>query len=587
MAPTIQAENIYSYQSDAAGIRTLIALASDGTGSPSIANNVVYWDANGVAQTIFTPANKATNLRSAYSRDYMYFTDGIRGDLQKWNFTNGLSTWGLLAPVVAPTLGSPGSGLINVITGRNYFVVYEDPISINYSDLSPISASTGPLTNNNQPITGIPVSTQANSTTKTILATADGGDTTVLYFVTTLPNATTTYTDNTPELTLLENQVFQYTDTAGVSHGVFGNQPPPNGSFPTKHNGRIFMANGQLLQFSKSLADLITATGTIPGRYEEDWPLTNNIDISEIAEQIRGLLSVNQTLYIGTETAVHALLGDSPANFTEPAILFNDTGVMTQNVWQVVFLENTPVGAMWVTPDFRVLGSDYNTYANVGVPIQNTLNTINPAAINNCFAISTNSGAYNFYVLFLATGSSVVPNTLCVYDMRMKKWFIWTCVDNFLSGLFYVNLFGVPRWIVVDANGNIRQFSQQYVLDEQGDATQTGITTTVKTTYLQMGEPQTRKILNELEVITVDPNLLVSVEGASTSAEFDGPNTKVITNAPMIVNAFGDYKVPLAGTPTVDRSYRLTFVSTSNINSKTNDVVLGSFSAEVRPLNRY
>ena len=113
----------------------------------------------------------------------MYFSDGVEADLLKWNISTGVSTWGIIAPVVGPTLGVPTSGLITLTTGRVYYLVYEDGTSINYSDLSPASAITGPLTNQEQPLTGLSVSSQSNVTLKTILATADGGDPTVLYFV--------------------------------------------------------------------------------------------------------------------------------------------------------------------------------------------------------------------------------------------------------------------------------------------------------------------------------------------------------------------------------------------------------------------
>ena len=56
MPATIQAENLYSYQNDALGVRTILGCAVDGSGLASISNVAGYWDASGNFQTIFTPS---------------------------------------------------------------------------------------------------------------------------------------------------------------------------------------------------------------------------------------------------------------------------------------------------------------------------------------------------------------------------------------------------------------------------------------------------------------------------------------------------------------------------------------------------
>jgi hypothetical protein len=44
------------------------------------------------------------------------------------------------------------------------------------------------------------------------------------------------------------------------------------------------MCSGQQLIFSKSLADVITSTGTVTSVYEEAWPANNYFDVSAGAE---------------------------------------------------------------------------------------------------------------------------------------------------------------------------------------------------------------------------------------------------------------------------------------------------------------
>lgn len=586
MAGIIQAKQLYAYQDQADGQRTLVACSGDASGIASPANNVVYWDANGNPLNIFTPSTNAAPPRMASSRDYAFFSDGVAGDLYKWHIINGRSKWGLSQPGISPTVGAPiGSGSITLTTGRKYGIVYYNATTQSYSDVSPLSASTGPLTNQNIPLSSIPVSSDPQVTNKLVVATADGGDPTTLYQLATIANATTTYTDQTNNITLINGTIWQETDSAGNFHGLYGNQPPPNGSFPTYHNGRMFLAVGEILYFSKSLADVTTSSGIMAGRFEEAFVPDYSLPVSTGAEQIHGLLSDGQTLYIGTELHIRRLLGDGPTNFSQPETVFPQTGLLNQNVWQLVYVEGTPVGTMWMTPDLRVMSSDFNTYQDVGTPILPILKTINPAALNNTWAVMVSNGPYNLYMLALPTGTNTAADTFCVYDMRLRKWFVWQFADQFLSGVFYVTLTGILRWVFCDANGNIRLIDPTTTYDRQGDSTQSAITSTIQTTWLNLGDPNIRKTLNQLEVETVDSALTVTVEGASTSAQFATPNA-VVTNAPLVASALGPYIVPIAGNPAIDRHYRMTFTSTSGGSSTPTDVLLGYLTADVLPIHR-
>jgi len=564
--------------------RTPIAMAADGTGVMSETNNILYWDLGGNPVSIFTPSSGATRPYAVCSRDYMYFEDGVSADLKKWTLDTGLSNWGIVAPTTAVTLGSPGAGNITLNSGRIYYTAFFDAAG-NYSDLSPASVTTGPLTNNDQPLTNIPVSSDPQVTMVAILATADGGDPTILYHIADVSNGTTTYTDNTPEATLLTNNIYQETDTSGVAHGLLFNTPPPNGSFPIANQGRIYMALGSQIVFSKSLAETTTSTGNITGRYEEDWPAANALEVAPGPEVISGLLTDGISLYIGTELHIYQLQGNGPTNFVLPQIVFNDTGLACQDVWQVVYLEGTPVGTMWMTPDFRVLGSDFTTFQNVGTTIQSTLNNINAAAAKNSWAISVRSGPYNLYCLFIPTGINTIPDTVCVYDMHVRKWFIWKCADLFSAGVYYCNLAGIPRFLVCDNAGITRVFEADLWLDRQGETFEEGIVSTIQTTWLDLGDATVRKTVNEMEVVTEDANMLVTVDGASTFNTFNTPNN-LVTLAPLTLSQFNEYKVYLAGMLAKDKFYRFTLSSTSVPSSAITDTILGGLSIEVWPLDR-
>ena len=493
--------------------------------------------------------------------------------------TDNAITWFAVAPV------SSASGAVTLKIGRRYYVVFINFTSQTMSDLSPESAITGPLTGGQIFLSSIPVSADPQVDQKIILATGDGGDPTILYFLAQITNATTTVADDTPEETLILGNIYQEQDLSGNDIGVLGNQPPPNGSFPTTHRGRMYLAVDPFILYSKTIGELTTSSGIIAGRFETAWPPENALDISITAEKTRGLLSDGVNLYVGTERHIRRIYGDPVLNPGTPDILFSEAGVLTQNAWQIIFHEGTPTGAMWITPDFRCLRSDFNTYINAGLSIQSTLKTINPSAVNNIWATSVSYGPYNFYVVALPTGSNTNPDTLCVYDVHINQWFIWNFAESMLCGLFYVSLSGVPRWLMFSADGTCRYVDPLVVVDKSGDGDAAGITSSVRTTWLHLGDPTTHKILNEIEALTTDTLMTVTVEGASTNANFNSPHV-VVSGVSLISNQFGQLKTFLAGRTTVDRFYRFTFASTSTIASAITDILLGYFSIEAQAIHR-
>jgi len=587
--PVIEAQRLYVYQNDTDVARTVIATASDATGVESVTNNVGYWSAASTFTSIFVPSSGASTVEGVCSRDWMYFVDGLNSDCQKWDLDYGVQIWGIVAPLSSElmTISDNYTGVINLNIGRVYYYAYYNSVTGNYSDLSQPSPSSGPVVNKELQLTNIYPSSDPQVTGMVLLATADGGDPSILYFVATLAADATNYLDNTTETDLLLAPVYQETDTSGLTSGLLGNEPPPaSGKFPTKWNGRLWLVQDQFLRFSKSLAEVITSTGVIAGRYEEDWPSYNSIDVSEGAETIHGLLAGGSTLYVGTELHIRSMTGNDATTFSQPVIVFNDVGLLNQPVWQTVFLEGTPVGAMWLTPDLRCIGSDFNTYQDVGTPIQSTLNSINPAALNNCWAQFTSNGPYNFYILAIPTGANTVPDTLCVYDLRGHKWYIWQLYDQLSAGLFYLSYTGIPRFMFTDASGDIWAFDTTTTWDRNLDVTATGITTILTTSFLDLGDPTIHKTLNEVEVGTSLSGMLVSVSGASMPSSYGSPNT-VLSPTALSVSPFGQYKVYLNGAPATDRMYQFSFSATSDNNSTTSDIFLDLFSTQVKPLHRY
>lgn len=475
-----------------------------------------------------------------------------------------------------------GGGSITLVIGRKYCFAFRNSITGHISDISPLSNSTGAQTAKNIPLSGIIASTDTQVDRKLVLATSDGGDPSTLYLLSDIDNTVTTLTDDVPETDLLLRAIYLQTDAEGNEHGITDNTPPPIITLPTKHRGRLYGINGQNVYFSKSLDDVTTSTGTITSRYEEAWPAFNFFDVSSGAETPRALLSDGEILYIGTERAIHRHFGSGPADFLDPEILFNEVGVLNQEVWQTVFVEGAPIGTMWLTPDNRVIGSDFNSYKDIGIQIQKTiLDTINQTvATTVARAAFYSRGGYDLYILAVPTGTNTSNDTLCVYNLRSRKWVIWKLTDSVSSMLHVVSSTGVGN-LLFGANGNQKIYNiDSTVFQDRTSDTPVTFTARARTVWLNKGDPKLRKLLNEFEAISADPNLQVTIEGASTADEFNTPSTikslQYLTNSP-----FGDKKLYLAGSTTKDRFYRYTFTSIG-----TNSAFLNGYSIEVVPLHR-
>lgn len=460
------------------------------------------------------------------------------------------------------SISTAGAGNITLSVGRKYTFVFQNSATSHNSDLLPFTASTGAITSKTAALTSIPVPSDTQADRKLILATADGGDETKLYLIADIAAATTSYTDDTTETTLLTRPIYLETNDFGAEVGVADNTPPPNFTLVTKHRGRLYGVVGQNLYFSKNLDELVTSTGTVTGRWEESWPADNYIDISEGVESPTALLSDGEALYIGTERHIRRLYGDGPENFQAPQVVFNNVGVLNHEVFRTAFLEGAPIGAVWLTPDFRVIISDFNSYRDIGEPIQGTLDSVNPAGISNIHATFVSNEGFDLYVLAIPTGANTECDTLCIYNLESKRWFIWKPTDLITGLLYNVDSMGESQFLFTASTGKIYRFRGIDTQDRVGD-TPVSFTATAQTSWLSFGSYTARKLLNELDLLTGDSSLTVTVYGASTIAEFASPTT--VKSGTVMQSPLGDWKFYLAGSTTNDRLYRLKFASTGTV----------------------
>lgn len=484
------------------------------------------------------------------------------------------------------------AGSVNLTLGRTYYLALKNDNTGHYSDISPPSASTGPLLNQQINLI-LATGNDPQVTSKTILATADGNDPSILYQVpvtwasqggfgaqttptTTIPNGVTQVTDNTPDPTLVLQQALLFTDQSGSESGLALNTPPPAGTMAIKHQGRIWMAGvagaTHSIYFSKGITDLTLPNGFIAGKYEEAWPASNYMDISDGAEAVSGLLSDGQTLYIGSQYHVRRVTGNDPTNFSLPEIVHPQVGVINQECWQIVYTQGSPAGAVWMTPDFRVIQSDFNTYVDIGTRIQDILNNLQPTAPSLTHAAFVADGEYDLYVLSVPYLQSTFCDTHLIYDMRHQQWFVWQPTGGSLALLYNVTAAALPQWLFVPGtSGSVNQYAQTALTDNG-----TAFTMTAKTSWLGLGEPGQRKVLNEIDY-DGDPAMTLSINGALLQSDFNTPLV-MTTNMASALGPLGTRKYFVAGSAIKSRYFQLVFSTNSTVST-----ILGAYNIESVP----
>lgn len=603
----------------------LLLTAWDGTGLDGTNNGIEAFDPNGTVavpragglnpfNAWYLPRSTALNpARVLNSRGWAYICDGDAwpNGARKWqvgfkpNNVVNANNWGIAAPTVTPSFSVSGASGLTLQIGREYTYCYVNQNTGHCSDLGPFIGQ-GVVTNQQINIWGF--GTPPNDigqasyqvTHGIILATSDGGDREHLRIVTnaTYPtglipiatfigfNAGAPFVDtlndsNTDGTGLLHNNIYLELDSNLNEIGVAGNQPPPpKMQFLAKWSGRIWGAAGPILYFSKTISETLTSTNSPnTGRWEECWPPEFQLDIgNDGAENCTGLLTDGQFLYYGTQKRIGRIVGTDPSSYQPGQSLHEGIGVHNQQVWEIVQADEKPVGCMWMTPDFRVFFSDFNTYTEVGRPVQTTLQSINVASAQNAWAVSVSKGAYNFYVLAIPTGANSQCDTLLVYNTSTGRWVgTWDLAVNETSpaSIFYpvTDVTFVPQWITASGTA---QGLRQFVMDEttaRQDLAATPFTAAWKTPWLDFGYPEANKVLNEIEVATDETSLanyLVTVEAATTRAQFATP-VSLVSNAQFVASPLaidGTLKKYLAGLSSGYRFFRFTFTSPNAVTTK-------------------
>lgn len=226
--------------------------------------------------------------------DYVYYCNGV--DLLFWNGATW-SKWGIVAPSVTP-VATPGAGTLNPQTGFQYVYCYVNTVTGHVSAASPVSANTGCVINQNFSVS-YTASADPQVNAIWIFRTADGGG--LYYFLASVANTTSSYTDSAPDAILNKLIVAPFSPN---------NAPcPANSSLVTWWDGRPWVA-------SKNLVYWAQGPQTTTGVGEQSFNLSTNF--FKLPIQVTGFAPTSQGLLIFTRDMIWAVTGTRGVYFINP-----------------------------------------------------------------------------------------------------------------------------------------------------------------------------------------------------------------------------------------------------------------------------
>lgn len=586
------------------GTTTITATDTSGAGSGATFN-IVSIDSKG---TILLAG--ATNIGSSYNpaTTTVSVVDSSGAGsgatfIPVFNSTGGIIVIVPQGPMLFEEGRAYYGAYINSKTGHASDVTYLDfnagTSNIPYTDENGIPQSiVGSWTNINFDINLIESpSLDPQIDTFLLMATSDGGDTEHLYEVAQIPLSSftsigggivsfsysdtlpDTYTDNTSTgNTLLENNLWVDVDGFGDIIGIFANTPPPSTlNKPITNQGRMFATDGKSVFFSKNLNEVTTSTGLITSKWEEAWPASNRLDIGFDNEVIVGLLSDTTFLYIGTTQNIYRLSGTDINSFNLQCI-FRNVGLLNQDCWTVVYKENLPAGYVWITPDNKVIFSDFNNYNDVGVPIY-------PSLIGDtCFSVQ--SWVHGPYAMaFIRTKN----NTFWVLNLSTNSWIRWTptlpdTTAHIAGTLTYTKSNGLSNlWVTITSSTLQLGFLDPTSNVDNFPSANTTISWNIQTGWQDLGDTTNMKVVNEVEAWSDEGGLSVEIFSKSGNTSSAVANSVTAIQGP--IGVLQDcYKAYFAAYPTGGKFFSFSFTGT-NLNTSSN--ILDQFVVEHFPFGRF
>ena len=321
------------------------------------------------------------------SSNVVYFGNGK--DMKKYDGTT-LTNWGILSPSVAPTFALV-AGTQNTYTGWNYVYTYYNSTSGHESSPSPLSLSTGLITNQNVSV-GVVASTDPQVTNIRIYRTTDGGATNPPQMAeisnSPFPNTTGSYVDSTPDISLSIRTAPQF----------FLNDPPPPQKGFVAYGGRLwgFLNNMTYYSGAEEIAN---------GVQEECWPSGLAGNFYPWPNEVMGHASLLDGIAVFVAETVYKVEGDTLDTFRR-YILLRRRGTRSRTT-----IASIGSSVAWLDTSRTIWVSDMG---EIGIPIRPDIAAIDPTQAYMAIHI-----AGLFHWVILLDGAQGI---LYVYDLDLNQW---------------------------------------------------------------------------------------------------------------------------------------------------------------------
>jgi hypothetical protein len=437
--------NVIITVGDIGFVGTFVVLTGDGTAT-------LTWAQPGQNTALLTPTGTVdTNIKKSIGRSYAYAWENVNKphlsapspstQFILYNNQNGvidLVGQGLASAsnVSTTVTGSSNSAFTSAWIGRTLWIVGFGIIG----RIASVQSSSQLTLVANSPFTTGAQQFQVydpQSTHIRLYATADGGAT---YFRVqrnvfipaqpTLQNAGLEFFDNANA----EPPNFPY--TAELSQ--LNNVPPPIGSFLAEYQGRlvVFGVPGVLQSFFYSNQELTTL-----GMPQESFAPLNQYTLPIQNAKLNGWIEMpgsaiiwsdRQDMYRLTGLLTDNTAATAPQLGAQIARLPYNLGCVNPYA-----AELTPLGAIWMTPQAEIwLYTDRYAPRNIGRPIQDTLNSIGFAQLQNVRFKYYHNNTRNWLLVACATSGQTNNNTLLVLDLDLlasngsPSYFVFDMAEN-------------------------------------------------------------------------------------------------------------------------------------------------------------
>ena len=415
------------------------------------------------------------------ANDFAFLQNGLSVPL-KYTGTGSTSLeyWGIQKGQT-PTLGALTGTGFTVSIGRKYRVAYKNGTTEHVGTASDASVSTGPVSNQTQPVV-IPAPTTDDRQIDTVrlYATLDGGEDYFFHSEHAAPSFPLTINDNLPDTSLDQSE-----------RAPLINDQPPKAKFTCQWGGRIFMFN--LVDESKKWVAYTGYNRIFVGRPEETCPPGNRIKIDVGADEISGGGVIEAGVIVFDNSNKMFMFRGQPEDITIDApveySLFLKQLPFTIGCGSHFSIQSTPYGLVWLSPSLDVFvynGAD--APRSIADGVEPILRSVTMSQIQNARSAYWQYKGRDWYVLGVPTTLSPDLTKLLIFDMEPNPEANVGCfpfdVGTFQS-IGIVEMLNGEQKLVIGQGGSLKELTVTATTQNGLEQNATSTTGTLGAFYME------------------------------------------------------------------------------------------------------